>query len=170
MRNKNVLLALGFVVLIGCLAQLFTSFGRGSESSADPITLVRDVDNPTKQPFQQEVKVNVTAGLTAGNNFITIPTGKLLVIEHVSVQGKAPVGQNVFYSIYNHVAPDLTERKHIFPATNEVFNGGNWFLVSESLRLYADAPSITLYVDRDATTGTATALFVVSGYFVDKQF
>src|SRR5689334_1255620 len=169
MRNRNVLVALGFIGLIGCMAVIFASFGRGGASSADPITLVRDVDNPTKQPFQQEVKVTVASGLTAGSSFISIPTGKLLVIEHVSVQGKAPVGQNAFFSIYNHVAPDLTERKHIFPATNEVFNGGNWFLVSESLRLYADSPSITVYVDRDATSSTAQALFVVSGYFVDKQ-
>ena len=170
MRKKQFIVALAFVIGVGCFALLFAGLVRGGASSADPITLVRDVDNPTKQPFQQEVKVTVASGLTAGNNLISIPSGKLFVIEHVSVQGKAPAGQNLLYSIYSHVAPDLTERKHIFPATPQVFGANTFYLVSESLRLYADTPSITVYVDRDATAGSASALFVVSGYFVDKQF
>lgn len=42
---------------------------------ASPI-LVRDLDNPARQPFQMQV--------TADTNLVTVPTGKLLVIEYVS--------------------------------------------------------------------------------------
>jgi hypothetical protein len=171
--KQNFIVAIGFVSLIAGLAMMLSGFARSSESFArmeDPITLVRDVDNPTKQPFQTEVKVTVASGLSAAVGSIDVPSGKLMVIEHVSIQGTAPAGQSIFPSISSHVVPDLTLRKQIFPPKSQVFGTSNYFLVSESLRLYADAPSIGVRLDRDAFAGTCTALFVVSGYFVDKQF
>jgi hypothetical protein len=171
--KQNFIVAIAFVSLIAGWAMMLSGVGKSRESFArmeDPVTLVRDVDGPTKQPFQTEVKVTVAAGLTSNTGSIDVPVGKLMVIEHISVQGTAPAGQNVFASITNHVAPDLTLRKHIFPAKNQVFGTSNYFLVSESLRLYADAPGIGVRIDRDASTSIASAAFVVSGYFVDKQF
>jgi len=171
--KQNFIVAVGFVCLIVGLAMMLSGFGKSGESFArmeDPVTLVRDVDGPTKEPFQTEVKMNIVSGLSIGNGFIDVPLGKLMVIEHVSVQGTAPAGQNIFASIYNHVAPDMTLRKHIFPAKNQVFGANTYFLVSESLRLYSDGPSITVRIDRDTTTSACSAAFVVSGYFVDKQF
>jgi hypothetical protein len=171
--KQNFIVAVGFVSLIAGLAVMLPSLAKSGESFArmeDPVTLVRDVDNPTKQPFQTEVKVTVAVGLTANTGSIEVPLGKLMVIEHVSIQGTAPAGQSIFPSITSHVVPDLTLRKHIFPAKNQVFGASNYFLVSESLRLYADGPSIGVRIDRDSSTGSSSALFVVSGYFVDKQF
>lgn len=171
--KQNFIVAIAFVSLIAGWAMMLSGVGKSNAASArmdDPVTLVRDVDGPTKQPFQTEVKVTVASGLSAANGFIDVPSGKLMVIEHISVQGTAPAGQSIFPSITSHVVPDLTLRKQIFPAKNQVFGTSNYFLVSESLRLYADAPSITVRLDRDAFTGTCSAFFVVSGYFVDKQF
>jgi hypothetical protein len=171
--KQNFIVAIAFVSLIAGWAMMLSGVGKSSASFArmdDPVTLVRDVDGPTKEPFQTEVKMNIVSGLSLGSGFIDVPLGKLMVIEHVSVQGTAPAGQNIFPSIYTHVAPDLTLRKHIFPAKNQVFGANTFFLVSESLRLYSDGPSITVRIDRDTTTSTCSATFVVSGYFVDKQF
>src|SRR5262249_52275501 len=136
----------------------------------DPVTLVRDVDNPTKQPFQVEVKVTAAAGVSGQNGSISVPSGKLMVIEHVSARGTSPVGQTLMYSVSTHLIPDLTLRSTILPTTSQPFGNLNFFYASHALRLYGDAPGISVRVDRDASTGTASTSFVVSGYFVDKQF
>lgn len=173
-RNRNsIIAAVSFATLVCGLVMMLATSGRGGESHArmeDLPLLVRDIDNPTRQPFQEEVKVTVPVGLTSQTGTILVPTGKLMVIEHVTARGTTPAGQNVLYSITNHVVPDLTLRKHVFPATQQTFGASTTYIVSESLRLYADSPSIGVRIDRDGTAGSISATFIVSGYFVDKQF
>jgi hypothetical protein len=127
---------------------------------------VRDVDG-AKQPFQTEVEVTLEPGAGGQNAGIPIPVGKLMVIEQISASAFAPAGQKLLFSMLTHVAPDLTLRRNFLQTTHDTF-GGNFFMTSQSVRIYADTPSAAVRVDRDLTTNTVTATFVVSGYFIDK--
>ncbi len=137
----------------------------GSDA-ANPI-YVRDVDG-AKQPFQQEVEVTLEPGMTAQNGGIVVPVGKLMVIEQVSATAAPPAGQRFLFSLLTHVAPDLTLRQNFLQATHETVGPSTYYLVSQSVRIYADTPSAAVRVDRIATTDTVTVTFVVSGYFIDK--
>jgi len=136
-------------------------------SESSPV-LVRDVDRPTSQPFQAEVQVTLGDGQGGQNGFISVPTGKLFVIEQVSAQGTTPAGQRARFSILTHVAPDLVSRTHLLQTSKENEGSNDFFMASQQVRIYADAPGPLLRATRDFTTGTASFTFVVSGYFVDK--
>ncbi|HEY7543233.1 MAG TPA: hypothetical protein VID27_00030 [Blastocatellia bacterium] len=135
--------------------------------NANPV-YVRDVDNPARQPFQQEVELTLDPGAGGENVAINVPAGKLFVIEQVSASGFAPAGQKMLFSVMTHIAPDLVTRKHLLQTTNSDFGASNFFMASQSVRIYADTPAVLARAERDFTTGTATARFVVSGYFVNK--
>lgn len=138
------------------------------ESSTSNPVYVRDIDNPARQPFQQEVELTLDPGKGGENVAINVPIGKLFVIEQISASGFAPAGQKMLFSVMTHIAPDLVTRRHLLQTTNSAFGASNFFMASQSVRIYADTPSALARAERDFTTGTATARFVVSGYFFDK--
>lgn len=138
------------------------------ESDKTNPVYVRDIDNPARQPFQQEVELMLDPGEGGENVAINVPIGKLFVIEQISASGFAPAGQKMLFSVMTHISPDLVTRKHLLQTTNSTFGASNFFMASQSVRIYADTPSALARVERDFTTGTATARLVVSGYFVDK--
>src|SRR5207244_13410198 len=63
---------------------------------ASPVP-VRDVDNPARQPFQAEVVGGFADGASTTDEvtITTVPAGKLLIIEHVSVFGAILPGQRM---------------------------------------------------------------------------
>ncbi|HKQ09051.1 MAG TPA: hypothetical protein VJ464_28270 [Blastocatellia bacterium] len=134
---------------------------------ANPI-YVTNVEGAKPQPFQQEVEVTVDPGLGAQSGAINVPLGKLLVIEQVSASAFPPAGQKILFSLLTHVAPDNTLRKHLLHTSGDTFGGGSYFEASQTVRVYADTPSALVHVDRDVTTGSVLARFVVSGYLIDK--
>src|SRR5439155_10253743 len=83
-------------------------------TTASPVP-VRDVDNPARQPFQAQVVGGFADGAaTTGDIPITtVPAGKLLVIEHVSVFGRMLPGQKMVratiqtgdFSTYLRISP-----------------------------------------------------------------
>ncbi len=138
-----------------------------ANSTLGPI-LVRDVDRPTAQPFEQEIDVTLPNGQGGENAFLSVPLGKLLVIEQVSANGTAPSGQHLNFSILSRVLPDLTLRPHRLSSVQEIGSPETFFVQSQQVRIYADA-TVGVRIDRgSANTGTANATFVVSGYLVNK--
>jgi len=135
---------------------------------ANPV-LVRDVDRPTAQPFEQQVAVTIPDGGGGENAFFSIPSGKLLVIQQVSAIGTAPSGQKLHFSILSHVAPDFTQRIHWLSAEHEQGFPETFYVQSQQVQIYADASQGYVRIDRvGGNTGTASATFVVTGYLVNK--
>lgn len=138
-------------------------------AAANPV-FVRDVDRPTAQPFQREVTVTLTEGQGGMNTEISVPAGKLLVIENVSVFGTAPTDQRIQqFALLTHIAPDNVFHPHYFQFTKQDTGFGAYeYTVGEQTRLYADTPGALARVTRTPATGTVTFRFIVSGYLVDK--
>src|SRR6266568_3412190 len=119
MKTKLCLLLIPLV--LACLALLPIAQAAPSPSNvmvvntpASPVP-VRDVDNPARQPFQAQVVGGFADGAaTTGDIPITtVPAGKLLVIEHVSVFGRMLPGQKMVratiqtgdFSTYLRISP-----------------------------------------------------------------
>src|SRR6266568_1260283 len=69
-------------------------------TTASPVQ-VRDVDNPARQPFHAEAVGGFADGasVTGGILIPTVPAGKRLVIEHVSVFGAMLPGQKMVRAV-----------------------------------------------------------------------
>jgi len=136
-------------------------------SGTNPV-LTRDVDRPTAQPFQQEVMVTVNDGESGQNGFITVPAGKLFVVEHVSALGSAPADQTIDNAgVLTRILPDLTQRQHYLNITKQESAGINFYRVSQQVKLYGNG-SVGVRFSRFPAVGTVTFRFTVSGYFVDQ--
>ena len=90
-------------------------------TTANPVW-VRDV-NDARQPYLSQTFADFTAGeATASGTFSVVPTGKRLVVEHVSVYGGIPTDRN-----YSRLSPARTTsitrwcciRKQTFPPSEE---------------------------------------------------
>ncbi|MGB7068150.1 MAG: hypothetical protein WBD22_01530 [Pyrinomonadaceae bacterium] len=135
-------------------------------STADPVW-VRDV-NDARQPYLSQTFADFAAGSpTASGNFSTVPPGKRLVVEHVSVYGGIPAGQKLFALITrenntNHAV--VLHPQANFPA----FGGSDQFVASEEMKLYFDAGATPgAFANRNSTTGGGNLIFAISGYLVD---
>jgi hypothetical protein len=143
-----------------------------ANTTASPV-LVRDVDNPARQPFQAEVVGGFADGAsTTGDITIaTVPAGKLLIIEHVGVFGAMLTGQSIARVTYIHVVdgrhykiyPLVLRQAHSADGTRD------YFVVSEALRVYANPGAIQCSAERDSFAGANpdSVTFTISGYFVD---
>ncbi len=135
-------------------------------TTANPVW-VRDV-NDARQPYLSQTFADFTAGeATASGTFSVVPTGKRLVVEHVSVYGGIPTGQKLFALITrenntNHAV--VLHPQANFPA----FGGADQFVASEEMKLYFDAGTTPgAFANRNSTTGSGNLIFTISGYLVD---
>jgi hypothetical protein len=144
-------------------------------SSTNAPLLVRDVDNPARQPAVRLADdVNVLVGETqAFKQMYTVPAGKRLVIEFVSVRTFVlPPGQKLFVEVgvsdgqttYDiNLAPTLV-------GTFTVGNGvqGDHSAISQQTRLYANAgDTVRAFVQKNDDVGAGQATITVMGYLVD---
>src|SRR5438445_1232922 len=123
---------------------------------ASPVP-VRDVDNPARQPFQAQVVGGFADGAsTTGDITIaTVPAGKRLVIEHVSVFGMMEqlqrlVGGTLFHELGHNLGHD-----HL-PISAQGSNAAgtlDYFVASQLVRFYADPGPIQCSAERDSTAG-----------------
>lgn len=132
--------------------------------------LIRDVDRPTAQPFQQNIDVTTPLqgfGDATGN--ITVPQGKLMVIEQVSGRLHVPEGQTPEVSIQNTLAP-VTEMSfhYLSAARQEGAPNTRMYVKSQQVRIYLDGPSAIRLIRQGDPYGDLSARFVISGYLVDK--
>ena len=145
------------------------------DTSTNAPLLVRDVDNPARQPvIRLADDVNVLVGETqASKQMYTVPAGKRLVIEFVSVRTFVDPGQKVFVEVgvsdgqtsYDiNLAPTLVGK---FPAGNSGLFGDR-SAISQQTRLYANAgDTVHAFVQKNDDTGAGQANINVTGYLVD---
>ena len=145
-------------------------------SSTNAPLLVRDVDNPARQPVVRLADaVNVIVGETqAFKQMYTVPAGKRLVIEFVSVRTFVlPPGQKLFVEVgvsdgqttYDiNLAPTLV-------GTFTVGTGGNQgdrSAISQQTRFYANAgETVRAFAQKNDDLGAGQATITVMGYLVD---
>jgi hypothetical protein len=138
-----------------------------TNSTFGPI-LTRDADRPTAQPFKAELTLIIPDGNGAENAFVTIPVGKVLVVEHVSAFGSVPPDQEMDgFSVLTRTAPDNVQRPHYFNDVKREFQSATTHTVSESVRIYAEG-NLGVRAGRRTPTGSVTFRYTISGYLVDK--
>jgi hypothetical protein len=142
--------------------------------AATPV-LVRDVDNG-RQPFQATAAGSFNNGFrnTGLTVITTVPAGKRLVIEHVSVEGNMLPGQKMIFASIEVSLQDSFNGNPLghFLSIGAHGNDGfrDLYFSSQALRLYADpGTDVRGFAGRDGTAGdnVAAVYFVISGYFVN---
>jgi hypothetical protein len=137
---------------------------------------VRDADRPDRQPF------HANGAIFFGNNqggevFFSVPFGKVLVIEHVSVEADLPIGQQAFVYVDVFDPGGLRVGRHSMALTNlgtfASFGGNSTTLVaSQPIRMYAphgnnNNPTVRIAIIRSGP-GNASFGAGISGYLVDE--
>jgi hypothetical protein len=147
------------------------SFAGGSAVTVNnPATspvLVRDVDNPARQPVQAEGSCNGTLGGCL-KTIYTVPAGKRLVIEYASMRANIPVGE-VAELLIDTVVGDKVVRNGLPPTAPSVaFLGFSAANMGQQVRLYADPGTIVnVEAFRSASGNEASFDFTISGHLVD---
>jgi hypothetical protein len=137
-----------------------------TEDHPVPVTgTVRDADNPARLAYQESMTLSFNVGSFAvGEFFSDVPDGKLLVIEHVSVDALLPVGQIATATMVTHLGPLITDGVGHHLVMHAQAPGG--FVASQLVRLYEKLrPGINVY--RTSGSGTGTAVAAISGYLID---
>jgi hypothetical protein len=181
MKIKSYLMAaVGFGILVGSiiLAQPFVSH---SQNQVPPIPVevintpldVRTVEAPPccvpKDPFRKFVRLTGEDGQDYVTSEFSVPSGKRLVIENVSVYGGLPVGQQLLVG-FSYSAPGfLFLMRQEFPVTIQLTDFGyHNFVASQQMRIYVDpGDEISVYVRRNPKHGFFSAQVSISGFLVD---
>jgi hypothetical protein len=138
----------------------------GNGTAASPLgvpspLMVRDLDNPARQPVQASAICNADVGIItacAGDIYI-VPDGKRLVIEFISMDAPASLGVQVILSIVTTV--NFQSVPYRF--TNKITD-----IVAQSLRIYADpATAVRFNIIRSEPNSNATFRISISGYLVN---
>jgi hypothetical protein len=197
--KRSLIALVGLLVLVGVLATLLPLVGRGQgtppngpppqdviviNSAAQPVPvtgsvtvanvgsgrlLVRDVDNPARQPFETNQNCSPSGGALGCQMSFTVPAGKRLVIEYASMHASIPAGEVAELAIGTTVAGTFVE--HVLPLTPPSMPfaaGGLVARVGQVVRLYADPGTVIFLNVGRSGVGTPTNFSVsISGHLVD---
>jgi hypothetical protein len=131
---------------------------------------VRDVDRPTAQPFQKNVDIALAPGENSKAVAVSVPAGKIFVIEQISGFGNGVPGEQVDFSIMTRVPGDATYQFHYLLTTRdaEQFPGNVLYRLNEKVRVYSgDVPFPLMRVDRFPANASISFKFTVAGYLVN---
>lgn len=139
-----------------------------AEAKVKSTTRVVSADNPAFQPYEAFAPVQLSPGQATGMTTFTVPAGKRLVVEFVTLTVGLPPGQHVSFALIN---------QHALTATQQgAFFGYDTFVVSQSLRFYAGpgtpnaamfSNGVVVQVTRDNSIDFASFNASISGYLVD---
>jgi hypothetical protein len=135
-------------------------------TSANPVPVVASPPSP----FQEEVILVFNNGSNSANGGFSVPTGKRLVIEHVSATAALAEGQQLTGTRIDTLQVGGGSQKgHYFVASFQanVPGIGDYYAISQETRLYAIG-TVPVNAFRNGTTGTAQMNISVSGYLVDQ--
>ena len=135
---------------------------------SDATNLSDGIDLAVQEPYQKSATVTLSTGESGENVSIDVPSGKLFVIETVTVSGSAPSDQRISLGLMTHIAPDLVSRQHYLTAERQTINGETYHRATHALKIYADTPYVYVRAERSSAPDTVTFRFMVSGYLVTK--
>jgi hypothetical protein len=102
--------------------------------------------------------------------FGTVPSGKRLVIQHVSAEARMPTGQRLRVTLNTRLSGEPSARNHfLMMAFQAVLGGLDVLTASQPIIAYADSnEQIGVNVQRTASTGTATVKVTITGQLADR--
>jgi hypothetical protein len=170
--TTHVLAAVGFSLAL-LVAASTTGHAQIARPASDVIVVntpaVRDADNPTRQPLQAADECQAPSS-GCGGTIYTVPLGKRLVIEYVSMTASIPVGEVAELRVQTTAGG--AGIVHYLPLTAPavLFNGFGRVSTGQQLRLYVDpGDSVNLEAIRSDSAGDGFFRFSLSGYLVDAQ-
>jgi hypothetical protein len=129
---------------------------------------VGDVQNPAFQPF--EVKRSIFLGEGEAVIAATMPpagnAGQRAVIEHVTVDARVPLGQNIVVRL-----GQTGEIEHSLVLTSQgVWGTTQRYTASQPIRLYSVGGGdglISAIIERSGSSSGASVIVTISGHLVD---
>jgi len=131
-------------------------------TDASPV-LVRDVENPAKQPYMQVLTFSIPDGMLQGDAILTVPAGKHFVIEYISGLSSfnsLSFGGPVTYGALNSDIGGLVYVPFNPPTANGTCVAG------QLVRAYV-FESAQVFVERAGLTGAQQVKVSVTGYLVN---
>ncbi len=131
-------------------------------TAAAPV-LVRDVENPARQPFGQTFNFTIPDGMIQGQTSLSLPAGKHLVIEYVSGLSEFnPIsfGGPLVYGALNTDVGGQVFYPWNAPSANGIC------VASQLVHAYV-SQSVMIFVERAALQGSQQVKVTVTGYLVD---
>ncbi len=127
---------------------------------------VRDAEAPARHAFQTELIFSVSPGQQYDLGAFTVPAGRRLVIEQVTVDGfTAPAGR-LLASVKTSVGGALAQHNLVMQEQG-TFNGAAFLVASQRVRLYADpGTDVEVYILQSDPGGSVIDA-TVSGYLVE---
>jgi len=142
-------------------------------NSATSPVLVRDVDNPARQPFTLSFNIPIRDNDSAAFASLTLETGRRFVILSVSVAGFVKKGTNTnwFASVLMKSSGGVADVGVSFPVPNVLpgFGGGVLDLFGATQPVYITpdpGTAIEVGIQRIGITGAGDIRFTLTGYSV----
>jgi hypothetical protein len=138
----------------------------GNPSSSP--ALVRDVDRPGAQPFKAILTSSFNDGFANTNpaNTVTVPIGKRLVIEFVTVYITLPSGQSALLCRLDTTG-GFNEYFTLTAAGNDVAAKATFVGTHRAFVILEPGAQIEAFANRNSGTGSGTLTATISGYLVD---
>ena len=156
MKRNSVFLSI--VVITLCSVAAFAQAGK-----TPSVASVRDVDQPAKQPFTK-------LALTNFSDLVTVPAGKVLVVEAVSGNIVSTLGEvaplTVYVMDYSLPGGQGVKQVHTLAPTFQTNNHKTFY--TYQTRFYVPAGQ-TVYMFWLGDANPVSYMANVSGYFVDVQ-
>lgn len=135
--------------------------------------LVKDVDNPIRQPFTVTRLINIPAGdVFFSVNALVVPVGKRAVLEHLACAGFTPSDTRITALFVRYTSLPADHVLFAVPVNTGTSQSGHQWVASQSLRAYADAGfGVQLGGNLlNVSMGQGTVSCMVSGHYVDLAF
>jgi hypothetical protein len=172
----------GLIALVGLIGLVSPLPGRGQGNSGNapppgdvnvvnPATspvLVRDVDRPTEQPYQDTAEITIPFDETGGTGALNpVPAGKRLVVEYATARANLPAGQmakvTLVVGMIRYELPFIPQGTFGFSPALRTFLAG-----SEPVRLYVNAgETLSVATERSTGDGAAFVRVSISGHLVN---
>ena len=138
-----------------------------ANSAANPVP-VSFTSDPL-EPFQAAASTTETGTNVSTLNVATVPAGKRLVIEFVSMTGQVPAGQHLeIMEITTSSGLGGVSHAFVIHTQPDAVSGDALFRANQSLKLYANAGTqVSALFRRSSTLGLANYHLTISGYLVD---
>ncbi len=128
--------------------------------------------NDARDPFQTRVFLSIEAGSTQEQVAFEIPSGKRLVIEHVSSRVQGPAGERYIAGLQTNVFGNNPggARHWLVFAYQGTFSGIDLLTASHDMRVYAEPTGVSpnFIVTRTGSLGSTFAELNISGYLVNQ--
>jgi hypothetical protein len=120
-------------------------------------------------PFQTAASTTESGTNVSTLTVTTVPAGKRLVIEWVSMIGQVPAGQHVeLMDLTVSNGPGGVSHQFVIQSQPDAVIGDALFRANQSLKLYADAGTqVSALFRRNSNAGSANYGITISGYLVD---